>query len=538
MPTDSDGSGSGIPDALNATVLLAASGSDGQVATTTFTDANPAPLQIYYNPLPEGDVRNFFDLLQPAYVVDGFLRETSDTLVSVTSITLSQDGILVYWDQGENGYDADIANPDNVYSPTNLGGTQIWGDDNPSNGIAPGFVEDVLRAGQTIILDNVVDAVNPGNNPDDIYNGGDKFAATDFVGVQRLIWPTLTYQFTSPFTGSTVLAGAVEVVDTFEYGTIYTAPVGQDSDSRGNNSVFQEVSAFILAQDVDTQVFLNDAPQGIISAGETLVISDIQEGDKITSTEGKPVEALLLTGDFAGNWESRWYRLTPDQNIGNDYFSPVTVKVGNGAAREIEYFVHNQTDSEITVNWQGIGTSSGSFTVGAEETEVINTSALPTGSGPVPLPTDSAIRFFTNDSDEIFSVLAALDVPTEQVNGSNYDWGFTLLERDELSSAFQAGFAFGSANPDGTLGSGNGGPIWVTALEATTITVDWDGDLDTTGDQQNVNVNALESVQLYDTVNNDNDQSGALVFAEDGTLLQGLTERMPRHPQLPIPLSI
>ena len=39
VPSDNDGSGSGIPDALNATVLVAASGSDGQVATTTFTDA-------------------------------------------------------------------------------------------------------------------------------------------------------------------------------------------------------------------------------------------------------------------------------------------------------------------------------------------------------------------------------------------------------------------------------------------------------------------------------------------------------------------
>ena len=39
VPSDNDGSGSGIPDALNATVLLAASSSDGQVATTTFTDA-------------------------------------------------------------------------------------------------------------------------------------------------------------------------------------------------------------------------------------------------------------------------------------------------------------------------------------------------------------------------------------------------------------------------------------------------------------------------------------------------------------------
>ncbi len=39
VPTDNNGSGSGTPDALNATLNLTATGSDGRVATTRFTDA-------------------------------------------------------------------------------------------------------------------------------------------------------------------------------------------------------------------------------------------------------------------------------------------------------------------------------------------------------------------------------------------------------------------------------------------------------------------------------------------------------------------
>ena len=39
VPTDDNGSGSGTPDALNATLKLTATGSDGQVARTMFTDA-------------------------------------------------------------------------------------------------------------------------------------------------------------------------------------------------------------------------------------------------------------------------------------------------------------------------------------------------------------------------------------------------------------------------------------------------------------------------------------------------------------------
>ena len=39
VPTDNNGTGSGTPDALNATLNLTATGSDGRVATTIFTDS-------------------------------------------------------------------------------------------------------------------------------------------------------------------------------------------------------------------------------------------------------------------------------------------------------------------------------------------------------------------------------------------------------------------------------------------------------------------------------------------------------------------
>jgi hypothetical protein len=41
VPTDDDRTGSGMPDALNATVLLTATGADGQVASHTVTDSAP-----------------------------------------------------------------------------------------------------------------------------------------------------------------------------------------------------------------------------------------------------------------------------------------------------------------------------------------------------------------------------------------------------------------------------------------------------------------------------------------------------------------
>jgi len=48
VPTDNNGTGTGIPDALNATLQLVAVGSDGKVAITEFTDSVPtdAPVNL------------------------------------------------------------------------------------------------------------------------------------------------------------------------------------------------------------------------------------------------------------------------------------------------------------------------------------------------------------------------------------------------------------------------------------------------------------------------------------------------------------
>jgi hypothetical protein len=47
VPTDNNGTGSGIPDALNATLNLTATGPDGQAATTMFMDAINTSLKAW-----------------------------------------------------------------------------------------------------------------------------------------------------------------------------------------------------------------------------------------------------------------------------------------------------------------------------------------------------------------------------------------------------------------------------------------------------------------------------------------------------------
>ncbi|MGA1622554.1 MAG: hypothetical protein ACO36E_07475, partial [Synechocystis sp.] len=83
VPTDDNGTGSGIPDALNATLNLTATGSDGRVATTTFTDAlndNPTGNRVDYHnvyEIPTG-------LYTPGNETGYRERDTASFNVSVT----------------------------------------------------------------------------------------------------------------------------------------------------------------------------------------------------------------------------------------------------------------------------------------------------------------------------------------------------------------------------------------------------------------------------------------------------------------------
>ncbi|MFO0076735.1 MAG: hypothetical protein ACK531_10725, partial [Cyanobacteriota bacterium] len=56
VPADNNGTGLGEPDALNGTLILNTKGSDGQVASTTFTDGLPPTLNLTYS-----ETKGFYD---------------------------------------------------------------------------------------------------------------------------------------------------------------------------------------------------------------------------------------------------------------------------------------------------------------------------------------------------------------------------------------------------------------------------------------------------------------------------------------------
>ncbi len=93
--------------------------------------ANPAPVQVYYIPVKENDA------LASMQAINNGSGMAADPVTTYVSIAIGTTGTLVYLDQWENGYDPDIANPANLYSAGNLGGTQIWGNGICADGVAP-----------------------------------------------------------------------------------------------------------------------------------------------------------------------------------------------------------------------------------------------------------------------------------------------------------------------------------------------------------------------------------------------------------------
>src|SRR4026209_2732870 len=68
----------------------------------------------FYLPMPEAQIRQTFTALE---------SNVGTTLDSIFSVVITGEGTIIYYDQWEDGYETDIAQPAQVT-------TQIWGDGN------------------------------------------------------------------------------------------------------------------------------------------------------------------------------------------------------------------------------------------------------------------------------------------------------------------------------------------------------------------------------------------------------------------------
>ena len=99
-------------------------------------------VQEFYLPMPEAQIYQ---------ANNAIISGAGSTIASTFSIVVTGDGTVIYYDQWEDGYETNLANPT---QPT----TQIWGDGNDAHGIPPGFVHNPLGipAGTVITLSNTV----------------------------------------------------------------------------------------------------------------------------------------------------------------------------------------------------------------------------------------------------------------------------------------------------------------------------------------------------------------------------------------------
>lgn len=451
------------------------------------SSASAGLAQTFFVPLPEDQLRSSFQALYSS------VGSTIDSSISIAPI---QGDLVIYYDQWEDGYESDLEAPAQAT-------TQIWGDNNAANGIPPGFATDVLTASSVITLRNLISL--PRSSGTIRYDGRDRIGASKPLAVTRFAWAT------SP---GSVLSCAVQINGLAEFGQEFESPAGQNMPNSAYNQMFEHVSMFIMASQDATTVQIDKDANGtfetttVLNRGQSYhVSSGVLLGARVSST--LPVQVHLCTGDAGANYEARWLSLYPRTSWTHRYYTPVGTTVSTDAAAT---FLYNPNATSISVKYQTLG-GSGTLSVPAKGTTLYT------------MPSNTGATFYTDGaSPPSFFAFGAMD--TDQSGSSNtyYEWGFSLVPDTFLTPALKIGSAPGAG--DQPI-SGNGSPVWVMAVAATRLYIDYDGDpatgpnTDPNGSRydRHIDTTALRSVRVFDTT--DNDQTGLRVYTVDGTKITG-----------------
>ena len=215
---------------------------------------------------------------------------TQGPIHSRLSIVADADSVNIYLDEWENGYSGDPFDPstaDAQWLALNKG--------------------DVLTLSET-------DAFVPGSEGVD---GGDRLFITGAASVVRIVWPD---------TPGPYLAGSWELYPLPAWKSSYVVPVGEDLDFSPDSTLpFQYTFLFIEAAEDNTQVVVRDPTGGVLidtvlSRGENIYLPDINAGTTVTASS--PIQAGLITS-VNDVYDSRYYTLTPEDFLCNEYYLPV-----------------------------------------------------------------------------------------------------------------------------------------------------------------------------------------------------------------------
>jgi uncharacterized repeat protein (TIGR01451 family) len=437
-------------------------------------------VQTFFMPFDEEEVNVALN------TIDNFGGAIGSTIRSTISIVGGITNTVIFWDHWEDGYE------ENILAPTQAT-TQVWGDNNPANGIPPAFGVDRVNEGDIISLIN--DIPIPRNPVNLYYDARDKMSVTRWVAVSRYLY--------APSPGE-VFADSAQVYDRSKFGFQFRAPVGIDT---GTNQMFEYTSIHIAAGYDSTVVQLDTDADGnidetvFLGEGESYVSRFTFEGAQIIAS--KPVQAHLITGDIGSNYEMRFYELFPSGQWDTNYYTSVHT-VGSIAT---EIYLHNPNVTNIDVTCETLYSTS-VVSVAANSTTIFS------------MPTNSGGNFYTTNGLPFIPV-SATDAGQAISGNQAYDWGAALVPVRALTTVSIVPWAPGAGgNP---LASDNGNPVWITAESNATIYVDLDGNpstgplVDPFGRRYNFSTNVirLQSVRILD--NTDNDQTGIRLYTLDET---------------------
>lgn len=446
-------------------------------------------VQTYYIPVPEDQVLTSLYTINPNY--EFFTVATSPTHVYV-SISINASGTVIYYDHWEDDFESAVNNPAQS-------STDVWGDDNPANGMPPGYATDYLGAGDIILLNNMVDTTMNTDNWPPVYalkyDGGDKIASTEAIAVTRTGWAS----------GSgTLHGGSVEMLDTSVWGTDFVVPIKNGTNPTQD---FEYTGVTIMASRDGTAVELNGTTIANLDEGQSwLINSTLTLGNRNEITSNYPVQVNLLTGNIGSNFESDWLSLYPVDLLGNNYYAPVNSEYRSTTLINTRVYVHNPNADPIIVNW--------------ETTAGVQTALNITGNGwsHVLMPDTATGARFYSENGEKFQALSIIDS-----GGQAHDWGYTLIPANQLTQQVMVGWGVGRDPTSTTLPSQNGSPVWVIAVGSGTMNIcaDYNGDgqgalTDSNGRRydQLITLGNLGRTKIYDS---DGDQTGMLVYLCNGS---------------------
>ncbi|MDH4377451.1 MAG: Calx-beta domain-containing protein [Ramlibacter sp.] len=480
------------------------------------TAAPYAIAQIHYVPMAEADVQTSLKAISTA---------VTGNIQTVIAITATSNGTVVVYDHWEDGFEADIKNPLQA-------STKVWtynngwfvdtDGDGSRNGAEPAVSgTGITVSGRSIILTN---AVNPASPSTIDFDGRDKIGSTKAISVTRAGWS---------LTPGTVLAGAVNVIDSGNAGKTYTLPVGQNVQTvaTGTDKLFEYTSAHIIATQNNTTVTVDKDGNGTVdltitlNEGQSYLVSGgLNAGAKITADKG--VGVYLIAGDVGSTYENRWFALTPDEQWASSYYAPVGTTL---AANPAYVLIYNPNGANIRYE---TATGTGTITPsGSSGTTWASNSSTKTSYFLMPA---SAARFYTTDKDasgNLKSFFAVSVIDADATANQTHDWSYSLVPETYLSDKFVVGWGPGADNVTRAFASTdlNASPVWVTPTADTVLYVDSatvtmkDSAGNTIAKTQDgstgtykYTVKRLESYRLFDA---DKDQTGLTVYTKDGTLI-------------------